>query len=71
MLDLSAQHQEAAVQVVGLAKVLQVVQKYVIAHGSGPAGSFSLVCEIGKLHVYVCKKVGGGKDGDGKNLTHK
>jgi hypothetical protein len=42
-----------------------------MARGSGPAGSFCLVCENGKLRAYVRKKVGGGKDEDGKNLTHK
>jgi hypothetical protein len=69
VLDLSAQRQETAVQVVRLAKVLQVVQKYAIARGSGPAGSFSLVCENGKLRAYARKKVGDGEDGDGKSLS--
>jgi hypothetical protein len=69
VLDLSAQRQETAVQVVRLAKVLEVVQKYAIARGSGPAGSFSLVCENGKLRAYARKKVGDGEDGDGKSLS--
>ena len=64
VLDLSAQRQETAVQIVRLAKVLQAVQKIAIARGPGPAGSFSLVCEDGKLCVYAPKR-----DGDGKSLT--
>ena len=64
VLDLSAQRRETAVQIVRLAKVLQDVQKLAIARGAGPAGSFSLVCEDGKLHVYAHKG-----DGDGKSLT--
>ncbi|KAF8272615.1 hypothetical protein EI94DRAFT_1717948 [Lactarius quietus] len=65
VLDLSAQRQETAVQVVRLAKVLQSIQKLAIARGPGPEGSFSLVCEDGKLRVYARKKV---EDGDGKSL---
>jgi hypothetical protein len=64
VLDLSAQRRETAVQIVRLAKVLQDVQKLAIARGPGPAGSFSLVCEDGKLRVYAHKG-----DGDGKSLT--
>ncbi|KAN0139682.1 hypothetical protein V8E53_002344 [Lactarius tabidus] len=68
VLDLSVQRQETAVQVMRLAKVLEDVQKIAIARGPGPAGSFSLVCEDGKLRVYALKKVGDG-DGDGKSLS--
>jgi len=64
VLDLSMQRQETAVQVMRLAKVLEDVQKLAIARGSGPEGSFSLVCEDGKLRVYAHKK-----GGDGKSLT--
>ncbi|KAH8987697.1 hypothetical protein EDB86DRAFT_3206213 [Lactarius hatsudake] len=53
--DLSAQRRETAVQIVRLERVLQDVQKVAIARGSGPAGSFSLVCEGGKLCVYARK----------------
>ncbi|KAH8983908.1 hypothetical protein EDB92DRAFT_1951194 [Lactarius akahatsu] len=60
--DLSAQRRETAVQIVRLERVLQDVQKVAIARGSGPAGSFSLVCEGGKLCVYA-RKVD--SDGDG------
>lgn len=66
MLNLSVQRRETAVQVLRLAKVLQEVQKLAIARGPGPAGTFSLVCEDGKLRVYAHKKVG---DGDGKSMT--
>ena len=66
--DLSAQRQETAVQVMRLAKVLQDVQTLAIARGSGPAGSFSLVCENGELRVYTRKIVGEG-DGDGNSLS--
>ena len=65
--DLSAQRQETAVQFVRLAKVLEHVQKLAIARGSGQAGSFSLVCEDGDLHVYALKKVGDEEDGDEKS----
>ena len=61
--DLSLQRQGTAVQIVRLAKVLQDVQKLAMARGPGPAGSFSLVCENGKLRVYARKR-----DGDGKTL---
>jgi hypothetical protein len=64
ILDLSMQRQETAVHVMRLAKVLEDVQKLAIARGSGPEGSFSLVCEDGKLRAYAHKK-----DGDGKSLT--
>jgi hypothetical protein len=64
ILDLSVERREAAVQIVRLAKVLQDVQKLAIARGPGPAGSFSLVCENGKLRVYAHKR-----DGDGKSMT--
>jgi hypothetical protein len=64
VLDLSAQRRETAVHIVRLAKVLQDVQKLAIARGAGPAGTFSLVCEDGKLRVYAHKG-----DGDGKSLT--
>jgi hypothetical protein len=53
-----------AVQIVCLAKVLQDVQKLAIARGLGPAGSFSLMCENGKLRVYARKR-----DGDWKTLS--
>jgi hypothetical protein len=66
VLDLSAQRHETAVQIVRLAKVLQEVQTLAIARGSGPAGSFSLVCENGKLCVYERKMDG---DGDGKSQS--
>lgn len=64
VLDLSAQRRETAVQIVRLAKVLQDVQKLAIARGPGPAGSFSLVCEDGKLRVYARRS-----DGEGKSVT--
>ncbi|KAH9047956.1 hypothetical protein EDB83DRAFT_2227213 [Lactarius deliciosus] len=60
--DLSAQRRETAVQIVRLERVLQDVQKVAIARGPGPAGSFSLVCEGGKLCVYARKM---DSDGDG------
>jgi hypothetical protein len=66
LVDLSAQRQETAVQIVRLAKVLQDVQKLAIARGPGSAGSFSLVCENGKLRVYARKR---GGDGNGKTLS--
>jgi hypothetical protein len=68
VLDLSAQRQEAAVQVVRLAKVLQAVRTPAIARGSGPAGSFSLVSENGRLHVYA-RKMDVDGDGDWKSLS--
>jgi len=64
--DPSVQRQETAVHIVRLAKVLQDVQKLAIARGPGPAGSFSLVCEDGKLRVYERKM---DEDGDGKTLS--
>jgi len=69
VLDLSVQRQETAVQIVRLAKVLQDVQTLAIARGSGPAGSFSLVCENGELRVYAREKVGDGEERDGKGLS--
>jgi hypothetical protein len=66
VVDLSVQRQETAVQIVRLAKVLQDVQKLAIARGPGPAGSFSLVCENGKLRVYARKRDG---NGNGKTLS--
>ncbi|KAI9433788.1 hypothetical protein BJY52DRAFT_1218590 [Lactarius psammicola] len=64
--DLSAQRRETAVQIMRLARVLQDVQKLAVARGTGPEGSFGLVCEDGKLRVYARKMDG---DGDGKDLT--
>src|SRR6266702_345740 len=58
VLDLSVQRRETAVQIVRLARLLQDVQKLAIARGPGHAGSFSLVCEDGKLRVYA-------RNGDG------
>ncbi|KAH9046230.1 hypothetical protein EDB84DRAFT_1467266 [Lactarius hengduanensis] len=62
VLDLSAHRRETAVQIVRLERVLQDVQKVAIARGSGPAGSFSLVCEGGKLCVYA-RKIDSDDDG--------
>jgi hypothetical protein len=58
VLDLSAQRQETAVQVMRLAKVLQDVQKLAVARVPGSASRFSLVCENGRLRVYAHKMVG-------------
>ncbi len=66
VLDLSVQRRETAVQIVRLARVLKNVQEFAIARGPGPAGSFALVCEDGKLRVYARKM---DTDGDGKSLT--
>jgi hypothetical protein len=60
VLDLSVQCQKTAVQVVRLAKVLQVVQKYAITCGSGPAGSFSFVCVCERQAARVCVQEGWG-----------
>ncbi|KAI0255085.1 hypothetical protein BJV78DRAFT_1386971 [Lactifluus subvellereus] len=49
---LSAERKETAVQIVRLARVLEDLQELAIARGPGPAGSFSLVCEGGKLRAY-------------------
>jgi hypothetical protein len=67
VLDLSVQRQKMAVQVVRLAKVLQVVRKYAIACGSGPAGSFSLVCvrTASCVHMHA-RRLGVGKMGMGR-----
>jgi hypothetical protein len=50
--DLTAERRETAAQIVRLARVLEDVQELAISRGPGPAGSFSLVCEGGALHVY-------------------
>jgi hypothetical protein len=50
--DLPAQRKETAVQLVQLAEVLEDLQGLAISRGPGPAGSFSLVCEGGRLCVY-------------------
>jgi len=50
--DISAQRRETAAHIVRLASLLEDVQKIAIGRGPGPAGSFSLVCEDGKLRVY-------------------
>jgi hypothetical protein len=55
--DLTEQRQETATQMVRLARVLEDVQELAIVRGPGPAGSFSLVCEDGKLNVYGCNGV--------------
>src|SRR6266702_676262 len=68
VLDLSMQRRETAVQIVRLARVLQDVQKLAIARGPGPAGSFSRVCEGGKLRVYARKMDGDGKSSPGSCL---
>jgi hypothetical protein len=49
---LSAQRKETALQIARLAGVLKEVQYLAASRGPGPAGSFSLVCEGGKLRVY-------------------
>ena len=54
---LPAQRRETAAQLVRLARVLEEVQELAISRGPGPAGSFSLVCEGGKLQVYGRKGV--------------
>ncbi|KAH9973930.1 hypothetical protein BJV74DRAFT_782643 [Russula compacta] len=51
-IDLTVQRRRLAAQMVRLAHVLKDVQELAIARGSGPAGSFSLVCERGSLNVY-------------------
>ena len=59
--DISAQCRETAVQIARLARLLEYVQDLAIARGPGPAGSFSLVCENGELHVYARQKDAGTK----------
>ena len=54
---LEAQKRETAAQLVRLARVLEDVQELAISRGPGPTGSFSLVCEGGKLQVYARKGV--------------
>jgi len=66
VVDMSGQHQEMAIQMVRLTRVLQVVQELAIARGRGPAGSFSLVCEDGELRVYARRRDG---EGDETDLT--
>ena len=52
---LEAQKRETAAQFVRLSRLLEEVQEIAIARGAGPAHSFSLVCEGGKLQVYARK----------------
>ncbi len=54
---LETQKRETAAQLVRLARVLEDVQEIAISRGSGPTGSFSLVCESGELRVYGRKGV--------------
>ncbi|KAH9960101.1 hypothetical protein BC827DRAFT_1297101 [Russula dissimulans] len=50
--ELAEQRQRTAMQLARLARVLEEVQELAISRGPGPASSFSLVCEGGKLNVY-------------------
>ena len=53
--NLTVQRRRVAAQMVRLAHLLEDVQELAIERGPGPARSFSLVCERGRLNVYERK----------------